>query len=36
MWKGTTVGPMHEALIRRFNPTAYVVDGYADITRSAE
>jgi hypothetical protein len=36
MWKGTTVGPMHEALIRRFNPNAYVVDGYADITRTAE
>jgi hypothetical protein len=33
MWKGPTVGPKHEALIRRFNPNAYVVDGYADITR---
>lgn len=36
MWKGNTVGPKHEALIRRFNPNAYVVDGYADITRTAE
>lgn len=33
MWKGPTVGPKQEALIRRFNPDAYVVDGYADITR---
>lgn len=33
MWKGPTVGPKQEALIKRFNPTAYVVDGYADITR---
>jgi hypothetical protein len=33
MWKGTTVGPLQEALIKRFNPDAYVVDGYADITR---
>jgi hypothetical protein len=33
MWKGSTVGPMHEALIRRFNPDCYIVDGYADITR---
>lgn len=34
MWKGPTVGPLHEALIRRYNPDAYIVDGYADITRS--
>jgi hypothetical protein len=33
MWKGATVGPMHEELIKRFNPDAYIVDGYADITR---
>lgn len=33
MWKGSTVGPLQEALIRRFNPDAYIVDGYADITR---
>ena len=36
MWKGKTVGPKHEALIRRFNPDAYIIDGYADITRTAE
>ena len=35
MWKGKTVGPLQEALIKRFNPDAYVVDGYADITRKA-
>lgn len=33
MWKGPTVGPLQEALIRRFTPDAYVVDGYADTTR---
>ena len=33
MWKGKTVGPIQEELIRRFHPDAYVVDGYADITR---
>lgn len=36
MWKGPTVGPLQEALIRRFNPTAYIKDGYADITRVQE
>ena len=34
MWKGPTVGPLQEALIKRFNPNAYVVEGYADITRN--
>jgi len=33
MWKGKTVGPMQENLLRRFHPDAYVIDGYADITR---
>lgn len=33
MWKGNTVGPKHEAIIRRYHPEAYIVDGYADITR---
>jgi hypothetical protein len=33
MWKGKTVGPLQEELIKRFHPDAYVVDGYADITR---
>jgi hypothetical protein len=33
MWKGPTVGPKQEALIKRFNPDAYVISGYADITR---
>lgn len=32
-WKGKTAGPLHEALIRAHNPGAYVVSGYADITR---
>jgi hypothetical protein len=36
MWKGPTVGPLHQALITRFNPDAYVVPGYADITRLKE
>jgi len=33
MWKGNTVGPKQEALIKRFNPNAYIVEGYADITK---
>ena len=34
-WKGPTVGPMQEALIRRFYPDAFVESGYADITKPA-
>lgn len=34
-WKGKTVGPMQEALIRRFYPDALVVRGYADVTQKA-
>ena len=34
VWKGATVGPLQEALVKRFFPSAYVVPGYADITRS--
>jgi hypothetical protein len=33
-WKGPTAGRKHEALIRKFHPNAYIVEGYADITRS--
>lgn len=33
MWKGKTAGPIQENLIRRFNPDAYVIDGYADTTQ---
>lgn len=36
MWKGPTVGPKQEALIRRFNPDAYIKDNYADTTRKSE
>jgi hypothetical protein len=32
-WKGKTAGPIHEKLIRRFHPEAYVIQGYADVTR---
>lgn len=32
-WKGQTVGPKHDALIRRFYPDAFVENGYADITK---
>lgn len=31
-WKGPTVGPMQEALIRKLTPKAIVRDGYADTT----
>jgi hypothetical protein len=33
MWKGNTVGPKQESLIKRFNPGAFISNGYADITR---
>jgi hypothetical protein len=33
-WKGKTVGPLQEEMIRGYYPDAYVVDGYADVTRS--
>lgn len=32
-WKGPTVGPLHEALIKRFNPNCVVIQGYADVTK---
>ena len=35
MWKGPTVGPKQENLIKRFNPDAHVESGYADITKSS-
>lgn len=35
-WKGETVGTKHETLIKRFNPDAYMIDGYADITRTSK
>jgi hypothetical protein len=31
-WKGPTAGPMHDALIRRFNPDCLSYAGYADVT----
>lgn len=34
-WQGATVGPIHEALIRRFFPNAFIEPGYADITKPA-
>jgi hypothetical protein len=36
MWKGPTAGPLHNALIRRYNPTAYIKDNYADTTITME
>lgn len=32
-WEGETVGPMHEALIKRFFPNAFIERGYADISK---
>jgi hypothetical protein len=32
-WRGKTAGPLHEALIKRFYPNAYINNGYADVTR---
>ena len=34
-WVGETVGPKHDNLIRVLNPDSYVIEGYADVTRSA-
>lgn len=31
-WKGHTAGPLHEALIKRFNPNCLIFPGYADVT----
>jgi len=31
-WKGHTAGQKHESLIRRFNPDALVINGYADTS----
>jgi len=33
-WKGHTAGPIHDRLIRRFNPNCFAYDGYADVTRN--
>ena len=30
-WKGTTAGPIHDALISSYHPDAYVKPGYADV-----
>jgi hypothetical protein len=35
-WKGRTVGPMQESLIKRFHPNALVFGGYADVTRTMD
>lgn len=35
-WKGKTVGPKHEAIIRRFNPNAFIYNGYADTTKTMD
>lgn len=35
-WKGKTAGPIHEELIRRFYPDAYIIPGYADVTRKKD
>ena len=31
-WKGKTAGKLHDALIRKHYPDAYVTEGYADVT----
>lgn len=36
VWKGKTLGPKHEGLIRRFFPNAYIKDGYADVLRNKQ
>jgi hypothetical protein len=34
MWKGPTVGPKQDALIKKFTPDAFIKDGWADITKN--
>lgn len=33
-WKGYTDGLLHDSLIRKYYPNAYIKNGYADITRT--
>lgn len=35
-WKGRTVGPMQEALIKRLYPESLVLPGYADVTKTMD
>lgn len=35
-WKGVSMGPKHEALVRRHFPDVYIKDGFIDITRTME
>jgi hypothetical protein len=35
-WRGRTVGPVQEELIKRFHPNALVIDGYADVTKTMD
>lgn len=35
-WRGRTVGPLQEALIKRFHPTSLVISGYADVTKTMD
>jgi hypothetical protein len=34
-WKGSSVGPKQEDIVKRFNPKAYTKSGYIDVTRSS-
>jgi hypothetical protein len=36
MWKGYTVGPLHQGLITRYNPGCLIDGNYADITKNAD
>ena len=31
-WKGPTDGPIHDAMIKSYYPSAVVAPGYADVT----
>jgi hypothetical protein len=35
-WKGKTVGPKHEELIKRLYPGSFVLPGYADVTKTMD
>jgi hypothetical protein len=36
VWKGPTMGPLQEGLVRQFNPDCLLYPGYADITVKAQ
>lgn len=34
MWKGKTIGPLHESLIKKYNPYTTIDNGYVDTSQT--